>query len=163
MSPSLFCAANIQGRLVINCGSECRFQCVGIACNGFNRHPDVVPHPAYEQPLYALVTSVITCSFFDVLSFLSSPYHAVLQRSQKSYELSFCLCCRAAINLNFCISLNTLSKRSRRRGCRSFQLAADLGFSSWRRRAQLSACSRSASMTIVAVFSSPNFWTWSSL
>jgi hypothetical protein len=64
--------------------------------------------------------------------------------------------------LSFCVSLTSLSKCSKRRGCRSFQLAAYLGFSSWRRRDQLSACSRSASMTIVAMFSSPNFWTWSS-
>jgi hypothetical protein len=89
------------------------------------------------------------------------PVPCCLAAIKKSFELLICLCCKAAINLNFCVSLTTLSKGSSRRGCMSFQLAADLGFSSWIRRAQLSACSRSASMTIVDVFSLPNFWTWS--
>jgi hypothetical protein len=111
----------------------------------------------------ASCAAFLTSFLYFVLSFLSSPYHAVLQLSKNSFELSFCLCCKASINLNFCVSLTTLVKRSRRSGCRSFQLAADWGLSSWRKRAQLSACSRSAFMTIVTVFSLPNFWTWSSL
>jgi hypothetical protein len=47
------------------------------------------------------------CSVYLVLSFLSNPYQAVLQRSKKSLELSFCLCCKAAMSLNFCVSLTT--------------------------------------------------------
>jgi hypothetical protein len=46
--------------------------------------------------------SFLTCSVYLVLSFLSNPYQAVLQRSKKSLELSFCLCCNAAMSLNFC-------------------------------------------------------------
>jgi hypothetical protein len=103
--------------------------------------------------------SFLTCSVYLVLSFLSIPYHAVLQRSKKSLELSFCLCCNAAMSLNFCVSLTTLSKRSSKSGCSSFQLAPDAGFLSLRRSDQLSACSRSASMTMIAVFSLPSFWT----
>jgi hypothetical protein len=38
------------------------------------------------------------CSVYFVLSFLSNPYHAVLQRSKKSLELLFCLCCKAAMS-----------------------------------------------------------------
>jgi hypothetical protein len=105
--------------------------------------------------------SLSICSLYLVLSFLSNPYQAVLQRYKKSFKLSFCLCCKAAMSLNFCVSLTTLSKRSSKSGCMSFQLAADSSFSSWRRRAELRACSQSAYMTIIALLSSPNFWTWS--
>jgi hypothetical protein len=109
-----------------------------------------------------LVSSCVSCSIFSVylvLSFLSNPYQAVLQRSKKSLELLFCLCCSAAMSLNFCVSLTTLSNLSSRSGCNNFKLAADARFSSWRSSAQLSACSRSASITMIAVFLSPSFWT----
>jgi hypothetical protein len=61
---------------------------------------------------------VSSCAAFStsvaylVLSFLNTPYHAVLHRSRKSFELSVCLCCSAAISLNFWVSLTTLSNRS---------------------------------------------------
>jgi hypothetical protein len=82
------------------------------------------------------VSSCVSISIFSVyfvLSFLRSPYHAVLQRSKKSFEFSLSLCWSAAISLNFCVSLTTLSNLSRRGGFNSFQLAADAGSSSWSR------------------------------
>jgi hypothetical protein len=51
-----------------------------------------------------------TSDAYFVLSFLSSPYHAFLHRSRKSFELSVYLCWRAAINLNFCIFVNNFVK-----------------------------------------------------
>jgi hypothetical protein len=116
-------------------GRKCRFQGFCVACNGLDRHPDVVPHAADKHALYALVTSVIMCVFFNLLlvlgpQFPEQPVPGRLAAIQMSFELSFCLCCKAVISLSFCISLTTLSKRSSKSGCLSFQPSADSDFSS---------------------------------
>jgi hypothetical protein len=164
VSPSLNLPSNIECRFVVDRGRERCLQGVCVAGNEIDRHPEVVLHAQMNIHFIhsfrvSSCASFLICSVYLVLNFLSNPYQAVLQRSKKSFELLFCLCCKAAINLNFCVSLTTLSKRSSKSGCSSFQLAADAGFSSWRRRAQLGACSRSASMTMIAVLSLPCFWT----
>jgi hypothetical protein len=58
----------------MNRGRECRFQGVRVACNGPDRHPDVVAHAADKHALYALITSVIMCSFFNVLLVLGPQF-----------------------------------------------------------------------------------------